>query len=181
MEHHDLSEWRAPDHSDSAGRGRQYSDIQRHHYREQCGRYDSADRFIRVSTRRVHGVRQHRSPTVNTNDNVGVAAVWYFLDGNSLGKQTFPYAMTWDTTRTANGAHTLTATAYDAANNTRSASINVTVNNIAASGASVTFLGMDTTTLGNWKGVYGQDGNVIAQHSVVTPSYSTSIRRGIST
>jgi hypothetical protein len=111
--------------------------------------------------------------TVNTNDNLGVTAVWYFLDGNSLGKQTFPYAMTWDTTRATNGTHTLTATAYDAANNTQSASINVTVDNAASSGASVTFLGTDTTTRGNWKGVYGQDGNVIAQHSVITPSYST--------
>jgi hypothetical protein len=38
--------------------------------------------------------------------------------------------------------------------------------------ASVTFLQSDTATLGNWKGVYGQDGNVIAQHSVIVPSYS---------
>ena len=111
--------------------------------------------------------------TVNTNDNVGVTAVWYFLDGKPLGKQAFPYTMTWDTTRASNGVHTLTATAYDAANNTQSASINMTVDNAAASGASVTFLGTDTTTLGNWKGVYGQEGNVIAQHSVIVPSYST--------
>src|SRR5690242_9000248 len=42
----------------------------------------------------------------------------------------------------------------------------------SAGAASVTFLQTDTTTLGNWKGVYGQDGNVIAQHSIVVPSYS---------
>src|SRR4051812_24942976 len=42
-----------------------------------------------------------------------------------------------------------------------------------AAAASVTFLQTDTTTLGNWKGVYGQDGNVIAQHSVLAPSYSS--------
>jgi hypothetical protein len=37
---------------------------------------------------------------------------------------------------------------------------------------SVTFLGMDTTTLGNWKGVYGQDGFVLADYTLSTPSYS---------
>ena len=43
----------------------------------------------------------------------------------------------------------------------------------AAGAASVTYLQTDTTTLGNWKGVYGQDGNVIAQHSIVSPPYSS--------
>ena len=37
-----------------------------------------------------------------------------------------------------------------------------------AGAASVTYLQTDTTTLGNWKGVYGQDGNVIAQPLMVS-------------
>ncbi len=37
---------------------------------------------------------------------------------------------------------------------------------------SVTFLGMDATTLGSWKGVYGQDGFVLADYSFNPPSYS---------
>lgn len=37
---------------------------------------------------------------------------------------------------------------------------------------SVTFLGMDTTTLGNWKGVYGQDGFVLPDYSLQPPSYT---------
>lgn len=32
---------------------------------------------------------------------------------------------------------------------------------------------MDTTTKGNWKGVYGQDGNFIAEFSYAAPPYST--------
>ena len=42
-----------------------------------------------------------------------------------------------------------------------------------AGAASATFLQSDSTTLGNWKGVYGQDGNVIAQHSVLVPAYAS--------
>src|SRR4051794_26181658 len=42
----------------------------------------------------------------------------------------------------------------------------------AANAATATYLQTDTTTLGNWKGVYGQDGNVIAQHSVMVPGYA---------
>lgn len=38
--------------------------------------------------------------------------------------------------------------------------------------ASVTFLGMDVTTQGNWKGTYGQDGYILADYSNAPPSYS---------
>src|ERR1043165_5602346 len=49
----------------------------------------------------------------------------------------------------------------------------VTLSVGSAAAASVTFLQTDAATLGNWKGVYGQDGNVIAQHSVLAPPYSS--------
>src|SRR4051812_22323142 len=42
-----------------------------------------------------------------------------------------------------------------------------------AHAATATLLQIDTVTLGNWKGTYGQDGNVIAQHSVTVPSYAS--------
>src|SRR5262249_27727090 len=58
-------------------------------------------------------------------------------------------------------------------------SVAVNVSNVTAppppppaSGNAVTFLGLDTTTKGNWKGVYGQDGNFIAEHSYNAPVYS---------
>jgi hypothetical protein len=38
---------------------------------------------------------------------------------------------------------------------------------------SVTFLGTDVTTRGNWKGVYGQDGYVLADYSNAQPGYTT--------
>ena len=42
---------------------------------------------------------------------------------------TAPYTISWDTTTVADGPHTLTAEARDAANNVGTASVVVTVNN----------------------------------------------------
>ena len=54
------------------------------------------------------------------------------LDGASLGAEdtAAPYSVSWNTTPAANGSHTLTAVARDAAGNTTtSAAVTVTVNN----------------------------------------------------
>jgi len=70
--------------------------------------------------------------TANASDNVGVVGVQFKLNGNNLGSEdtSAPYAITWDTTVVANGSHTLTAVARDAAGNTAtSSSIAVTVDN----------------------------------------------------
>ena len=67
-------------------------------------------------------------------DNVGVAGVQFKLDGVSLGAEMTmaPYAVTWNTTATADGPHVLTAVARDTAGNTATASaISVTVANAA--------------------------------------------------
>jgi chitodextrinase len=70
--------------------------------------------------------------TVNANDNVGVAGVQFKLDGVNYGAEdtTAPYSTSWNTTAVADGNHTLTATARDAAGNVRTATaITVTVAN----------------------------------------------------
>jgi hypothetical protein len=72
------------------------------------------------------------SVTANASDNVGVAGVQFRLDGANLGAEdtTAPYAVSWNTAAAANGAHTLTAVARDAAGNTRTSSgAAVTVSN----------------------------------------------------
>jgi len=72
--------------------------------------------------------------TANASDNVGVAGVQFMLDGAPLGSEdtSAPFSTTWDTTHTANGNHSLTAVARDAAgNHTTSAAIAITVNNSA--------------------------------------------------
>ena len=64
-------------------------------------------------------------------DNVAVAGVQFKVDGATLGGEdtSTPYEATWNTTSLANGSHTLTAEARDAAANRRTAAITVTVSN----------------------------------------------------
>ncbi|HJU41525.1 MAG TPA: Ig-like domain-containing protein, partial [Vicinamibacterales bacterium] len=71
------------------------------------------------------------SVAANASDNLGVAGVQFKLDGANLGAEDIvaPYAVTWDTTSVASGAHTLTAVARDLIGNTAvSAPVTVTVN-----------------------------------------------------
>jgi hypothetical protein len=68
----------------------------------------------------------------SASDNVGVTSVQLKLDGANLGSafSSSPYSGTLDTTTIANGSHTLTATARDAAGNQATAtSVTITVNN----------------------------------------------------
>jgi chitodextrinase len=70
--------------------------------------------------------------SANASDNVGVASVQFTLDGANLGSAltASPYQVAWDTTTAANGSHSLTAVAKDAAGNTATASaVAVTVSN----------------------------------------------------
>jgi len=67
----------------------------------------------------------------SASDDIGVVGVQFKLDNNNLGAEisTGTYSFAWDTTTVSNATHTLTAVARDAAGNTASASITVTVNN----------------------------------------------------
>jgi len=72
------------------------------------------------------------------SDNVGVASVQFQLDGLNLGAEdtASPYSLQWDSTRTANGSHTITALARDAAGNQAASSpFSVTVSNVPDSTA----------------------------------------------
>jgi putative lipoic acid-binding regulatory protein len=69
--------------------------------------------------------------SANASDNVGVAGVQFRLDGANLGAEdaASPYSVSWNTGGVANGSHTLTAVARDAAGNQTAASVTVNVNN----------------------------------------------------
>jgi hypothetical protein len=71
------------------------------------------------------------SVTASASDNVGVTRVEFFLDGALQSTDMLsPYAWSWNTAGASNGAHLLTAKAYDAANNFGvSAAVSVTVSN----------------------------------------------------
>jgi hypothetical protein len=71
--------------------------------------------------------------TAAASDDVGVAGVQLKLDGQNLGSEdtASPYGWSWDTTTVADGTHTLTAVARDAAgHSTTSAGVLVTVVNL---------------------------------------------------
>jgi glucose/arabinose dehydrogenase/chitodextrinase len=70
--------------------------------------------------------------TADASDNVGVAGVQFLVDGVNSGVEdtTAPYVLAWDSRGVANGAHSLTARARDAAgNSTLSAVVTVNVAN----------------------------------------------------
>jgi hypothetical protein len=70
--------------------------------------------------------------SANATDNVGVTSVQFTLDGGNLGTAltASPYQVTWDTATAANGSHSLSAAARDAAGNVGNAiPVTVTVAN----------------------------------------------------
>jgi hypothetical protein len=72
------------------------------------------------------------SVNASASDNVGVTKVEFYLDGLlQFTDTTSPYSWNWNTTTATNGPHSLTAKAYDAANNsTPSLAVGVTVSNV---------------------------------------------------
>jgi hypothetical protein len=60
------------------------------------------------------------SVSATASDDVGVAGVQFLADGSAIGPEdtAAPYSVAWDTTRVANGSHTLTAVARDGSGNT---------------------------------------------------------------
>jgi chitinase len=72
------------------------------------------------------------SVTANASDNVGVASVQFLLDGANFGSldTAAPYSVSWNTTTSSNGSHTVRAIAKDAAGNSAtSVAVTVTVSN----------------------------------------------------
>jgi hypothetical protein len=71
--------------------------------------------------------------SATATDNVGVTGVQFKLGGSNLGSAVTgagpAYSVSWDTTTATYGPHTLTAVAGDAAGNTATSSVSITVNN----------------------------------------------------
>ena len=113
--------------------------------------------------------------TATASDNVGVTAVRFFVDGAPLGADdtTAPYSVSWDTRTAANGNHTIMSRAFDAAGNSASSSIAVTVSNTSGpmpvtwtSLAKVTVTG---TTLKKTSGCDGcQDAGAISAQAIAS-------------
>ncbi len=67
--------------------------------------------------------------SVNASDNIGVEGVQFKSNGLNLGSEdaSAPYSATWNTNALNNGSYVLTATARDAAGNSTSVDLTVTV------------------------------------------------------
>jgi hypothetical protein len=78
--------------------------------------------------------------SASASDNVAVTRVEFLVDGVLLSSDTTsPYSVSWNTTTATNAAHSLTARAFDAANNqTTSGAVSVTVSNTAPAPATLT-------------------------------------------
>ncbi|HEY2346424.1 MAG TPA: Ig-like domain-containing protein [Xanthomonadaceae bacterium] len=98
--------------------------------------------------------------SATASDNVGVTKVEFYIDGTLKGSDaTSPYSMTLDSTTLANGSHTLTAKAYDAANNVgTSTGVSFTISN---------------TTSTQFNEV--ESNNTIATANAVSRSYKTIV------
>jgi hypothetical protein len=70
------------------------------------------------------------SLTATASDAVGVTKVEFYIDSTLISTDTgSPYSASLNTGSYANGAHTVSAKAYDAANNTATSLVNITINN----------------------------------------------------
>ncbi len=68
--------------------------------------------------------------SASASDNVGVNRVEFRVDGSlKATDSSSPYSFSWDTTTVSDGSHTVTANAFDAAGNSASSSISVSVSN----------------------------------------------------
>lgn len=69
--------------------------------------------------------------SANASDNVGVSRVEFYIGSTKVGEDTSsPYSIVWNSTTVANGNYTVSAKAFDAANNQgTSANVSATVSN----------------------------------------------------
>jgi hypothetical protein len=136
--------------------------------------------------------------SADASDNVGVAGVQFRADAVNIGVEdtTAPYAVPWDTTKVANGNHTINARARDAAGNSvLSASVIVTVFNdktppvlsaitavsITSSGATITWTTdeaatsqVDYGTSTTYTNTTGLDANLVVSHSATLTGLSAN-------
>ncbi len=115
--------------------------------------------------------------TASATSLVGVSSVQFKVDGVNLGAAIGGagplYSTSWDSVPVSSGSHVLTAIATDANGLIgTSAPVVVTVANSGSLLPGATFVKLDTTTSGNWIGVYGQEGEyVVGETNNAPPSY----------
>ena len=110
--------------------------------------------------------------TATATDNVGVTKIELYADGALISSGTAsPFSASWNSAAVANGAHSLTSKAYDAAGNVgTSSAVPVTVSNGAVTNPVVN-PGFETGTLSGWTST----GTAAARLYPHTGSYAGSL------
>jgi hypothetical protein len=115
--------------------------------------------------------------TANATSSQGISSVQFQVDGTNVGAAlsgTGPAFTThWASPLVSNGSHTITVIAEDNLGLKTSSSVSISVSNGAAPATSASLVSIDWNTSGSWKGVYGQDGEIIAVDSTNPPFYAT--------
>src|ERR1700722_12713371 len=123
----------------------------------------------------ANGQQQQFSATIAGTSNTAVT--WSMSPSlgtlSANGLYTAPYPGIVTTTQT------VTITATSQADTTKSATATVTINPATSTGTAA-FVHLDTTTQGNWHGVYGADGYNVINATVAYPSYVTVTPSGTS-
>lgn len=122
------------------------------------------------------------SVNVNATDNLGVARVTLTANNVLVASSTAaPFTFAWDSSKVADGAATLVATAYDTASNSKSASVSVTVQNAVATVGTTYYVSSSTGSDANpgtqaapWRTV----AKVYASRSLFKPGDSILLKRG---
>ncbi len=115
----------------------------------------------------------------NASDGTTITSVQFRLDGTNSGAAitAAPYNLSWDTTKTSNGNHTLSATVLDkAGNSATSAGVSVSVNNSVASAPAIS--GVTAASVLSTTAVIDWSTNVAANSQV---EYGTTTSYGFST
>ncbi|MBS1708380.1 MAG: S8 family serine peptidase [Armatimonadetes bacterium] len=131
---------------------------------------------------------------LNATDNVGVTSMKLYVDGAlAQSWSVVPFSYSWDTTKLANGSHTLLAVAADSAGNTSQVQATVNVNNVVdttAPSATIvspgigvvvgTTLSVKTSASDNMGVVKTElwlDGKLAASSTLANPSFSLNTRK----
>lgn len=129
-----------------------------------------------TANQQVSGAFQLQATATSTGS---IASVRFLVDDSAVGpliKQgvNSTYSYNLDTTSLSNATHTVKAVATDNLSQpTTSSAVSFGVSNTPAGGGNTAaFVKTDITTRGNWKGVYGSVGEIIANDSNAPPSYA---------
>jgi subtilase family protein/Big-like domain-containing protein/fervidolysin-like protein len=85
-------------------------------------------------------------------DNVGVTRTEFYVDNQLVSSGNASFSFSWNTAGVANGTHTLTVKAYDAASNVGESSVSVNVNNVVVADSIPPTVAITTPSNGSFLG-----------------------------